>query len=77
MSGRILIFPWDLAGGIITSVLLLHAFVFTYVRPNPLSLISSMYTALSNSISEQLYGRAIFPASPNIAQVAKALQEQE
>ena len=51
-------------------------------RPEPLSeeflsLISSMYTALSNSISEQLYGRAIFPASPNIAQVAKALQEQE
>ena len=51
-------------------------------NPPPLSeeflgLISSMYTALSNSISEQLYGRAIFPDSPNIAQVAKALQEQE
>ena len=49
--------------------------------PEPLSkdflgLISSMYTSLSNAISQDLYGRAIFPDSPDIAEVAQRLQEE-
>lgn len=38
-----------------------------------LSLISSMYTSLSNAISMYLYDKPVFPDSPNIDDVAKRL----